>query len=275
MKLKEFFREEYEPRRLRGSNGCTARLYGFTIASFGRFLERPATLDDLNDKAVLRFLTARGGEVSRYTVEKERSQLLALWRLAFHLGMVNRWPDVPPSKLPRRNPEALTIDEVRRLVTAADELAPAWGTLVRVAYETGERIAAILALTPRDIRGRRILFRAETRKFGVADNLATVTPETAARLAALIELGNPKVFPMKDVHYWWHVIIGKAGIHPRARRCGWHMLRRTAASHLKAAGGDPQKLLGHASPVTTVRWYLDKTITDTGPPPCDLLPSVG
>lgn len=274
MKLKEFFREEYEPRRLRGGNGTTSRLYGFTIASFGRFLGRPATLADLNDKAVLRFLTARGGEVSSYTVEKERSQLLALWRLAFHLGMVNRWPDVPPAKLPRRNPEAMTIAEVRRLVVAADELAPAWGTLVRVAYETGERIAAILALTPRDIRGRKILFRAETRKFGVADNLATVTPETAARLADLIETGNTKVFPMKDVHYWWHVMIGNAGIHPRAKRCGWHMLRRTAASHLKAAGGDPQKFLGHASPTTTSRWYLDKTITDTGPQPCDVLPAV-
>jgi integrase len=54
----------------------------------------------------------------------------------------------------------------------------------------------------------------------------------------------------------------------------FHAMRRTAASHFAAAGGDASHFLGHSSPRITEKYYLDPRIADTGPQPCDVLPGV-
>jgi integrase len=58
------------------------------------------------------------------------------------------------------------------------------------------------------------------------------------------------------------------------RRIGFHAIRRSAASHYAAAGGDAVEMLDHSSPSITKRWYLDPRLADRGSRPCDVLPAI-
>ena len=147
------------------------------------------------------------------------------------------------------------------------------GQIVRLAWQTGERKGAMLALRGYDVNDVFITFRAETRKGGGEDNVVQVSEDLAESLAILCK-GNQFLFSQRSTwHKHFNRVAARAKI--RGKRLGFHMLRRSAASHLSAAGGNACDFLGHAREETTKRWYLDKRITRTGPPPCDLLPRLG
>lgn len=60
---------------------------------------------------------------------------------------------------------------------------------------------------------------------------------------------------------------------PRGRHCKLQGLRRSFASYLEAAGGDATRALAHTNRRTTIRSYIDPTIT-TRRPDCELLPTI-
>ena len=100
MTLTTLFNDFYRPLRLRGRSANTSRLYGCTIRSFWKWLRYEPTLDDLTDLTISRFLEYRASIRSPYTAEKERTQLLSLWRFAADRGLVADRPCVPPAPLP-------------------------------------------------------------------------------------------------------------------------------------------------------------------------------
>ena len=119
MLLTTLFSDHYRPLRLRGRSINTARLYGCTIRSFGKWLGYPPTIDDLTDLTLSRVLEQRAATVSPYTAEKERTQLTALWRLAADRRIVPDRPCVPPAPLPERIPQAWSIEQLQSLMRAA------------------------------------------------------------------------------------------------------------------------------------------------------------
>jgi len=272
MLLSLFFDRVYRLHRLRDRSSNTVRLYGCTIRSFSYWLNRPAQLADLNDDTLSAYLAARAQSVSPETCRKEYDQLTALWRYANRKHLVKTWPDLSPPRCPKHNPQALTLLQLRRLLICADEHSYEMGQLVRLAWQTGERKSALLALRGHDLRGAYVLFRAETRKGSGEDNVCQVSEDLADSLAVLCK-GNLPLFTQRSTwHFHFNKIAAQAGI--RGKRLGFHMLRRSAASHLAAAGGNACEFLGHAKEETTRRWYLDKTITQAGNAACDLLPSL-
>lgn len=291
MDLRHYFDQTYRPLRLRGRSANTTRLYHCTIRSLARFLERTPTLDDLADELTLaRFLEHRQQTRSPYTAERERSALMAMARLAADRRLIPVMPLCEPCVLPDRIPAAWSEDELRRLYAAAGAVhghvgvVPAgewWTALIDVAFQSGERIGAIMATPARGWRRPHLEFDAVTRKGGRRGRVAQVSPDVADRLDAMIALrdagpDDPLFAWDRSRTYLWdrlRAILLRAGL--TGRRLGFQQVRRSAVSHVARAGGDPVAMAGHAQAATTRRWYLDPRYAQRGARPCDLLPRLG
>ena len=287
MTLLDFFTQFYLPLRLRGRSENTVRLYHCTIRSFAKFLERTPRLENLDDLTIARFLAARAAKRSAFTAEKERTQLLSLARFAFERRLIDVMPCVPPAPLPERIPTAWTVKQLRSLTAACEKQTgmvgglPAglfWQALVAVCWESAERISAILSLRVCDYHEGRILVLAEYRKGRKRDKLYRLTPATCALLdqCAQGRRGSDLIFKWDRqkplLWYWFGKIVSQASL-DGGRRAKFHQLRRSAATHYAAGGGDATALLDHSSPRVT-RAYLDPRFVQTGPQPCDVLPAI-
>ena len=283
--LQKFFDDYYRPLKLRGRSPNTSRLYGCTLRAFSRWLGYAATLDDLTDLTISRYLEHRASERSPYTAEKDRAQLLALWRFAADRSMLRDRPCVPPAPLPERVPVAWSVDQLQALMRAAAATrgyvgavpAGIWYTaLLSVLWESAERIGAILACEPGDFLPPVLTVRAEYRKGGKRDRVYRLSPETCELVVKAC--GSRRLFEWPRCHtYLWgkyKEVVARAGL-GHDRKVGFHQLRRSAASHYAALGGDACKLLDHSSPRITQRWYLDRRMTDREPPAFEVLPKIG
>lgn len=290
MTLTKFFNDVYRPLRLRGRSENTSRLYHATIAAFRRWLvaEGIATepaLEHLDELLLARYLEHRARTRSPYTAEKERSQLMSLAKLANERRLIDRLPTCPPSVLPDKVPTAWSADELRRLFVAASEAkgmvagvpAGVWFTAaISLAFESGERIGALLSTDRADYRRPTLTVQAEARKGRRRGRVYTLSDATCDRLDALAGCAGTRLLPWDMAPtYLYHrlrKILAAAGL--SGKRMGFHQVRRSAISHIAAAGGDPVQFAGHASPAVTKRWYLDPRMTDRGPKPHELLPRI-
>lgn len=284
MTLIQFFDSYYKPLRLRGRSPRTSKLYGCTIRAFGKFLGRHPTLDDLADEMTLaRFLEHRQANHSAYTAEKERSQLMSLARLANERRMIPSLPTCPPSVLPDRVPAAWSEDELRRLFAAAastpGKVGPIlasefWPCLIQCAFETSERIGALLAVKPEHYARPFLHIPAEVRKGGRRARVYELSEDLCDRIERIS--GRDAIFqwPLSDTYLWdrFKTIKARAGIH--GSRLAFTQVRRSAISHIAKGGADPVAFAGHAQAQTTRKWYLDPRYTPRGPRPADLLPKL-
>ena len=289
MLLSQFVADFYRPLRLRGRSPETARLYACTVRAFGRFLGHAPTLDDLADELTLaRFVDDRTSTRSPYTAEKERTQLMALARLANERRMIPALPCCPPVVLPDRIATAWSADEMRRLYTAAASTpgtvagVPAglwWSSLVQVAWESGERIGALLEVRHEHYARPDLAIPGEIRKGGRRGRVYELTAGACDQLDGLLAAHQgPAVWPWPYAHtYVWdrmRKILSRAGL--ARRRLAFHQIRRSAISHFAAVGGEAAAVAfaGHANASTTRRWYIDPRLVDRGPRPGDLLPPI-
>lgn len=281
MLLIDFFRDVYRPIRLRGRSSRTVTLYLRSIAAYSGYLGREATMADLEDVAVAQYLTSLESHLAPHTIAKERSQLLAMWTCAAKRRYVDRWPDIPAPPLPRRTPIAWTAAELRQLLDACRRergeycgvpAADWWVALHLVIWDCAERIGAISRIEWRDLRGDWLIVRAELRKGRRSDACHRLGKDTMAALEKIRQPARDAVFPWPySLTYLWHVygLICAAAWLPDDRKHKFHCLRKSVASHLKKAGGDPQAVLDHLDARTT-QAYLDPRIVDA-PQPADLL----
>ena len=287
MHLKTLFETEYSP--LRRLSQKSINCYTVTLRHFDRHLATvenrpagPANVADLTDLTVARFIAERERATCRATAGRDRCQLLALWRYAAR------------KRLPGANGQAViayTSSEVSKIIRTAQKLnklgrshagatggVPVgawWSTLFLILWESGERITAVLGTRWRDVdlEGRRILFRAETRKFMKSDLSRRISPLAAEWLAGRVGGGNELVWPWRRNAsvLWLHaeLLCKAAGVNYR----GFHAVRRATVSYCEAAEkGAGQRAADHESGTTTRRSYLDPRIVDEGPQPVDLLP---
>jgi integrase len=290
MLLSDLFSAEYSP--LRRLSQKTINCYEVTFRHFGRYLGGPPKLEHLADLPVARFLAARERETCRATAARDRVQLLALWRYAARKrlpgpeGKPLEWPEVPLIRAPSRTPVAYTSTDVAALIREARRMpgeihgTPAgvwWSSLLLVAWESGERIAALMALQWRevDLPGRRITFRAETRKNQTRDISRQISPMTADLLASRSRVSIHRVWPWnRSYSVLWTRLKGiarRAGVEYR----GFHGIRRASVSYVEAAcPGAGQRFADHSSPSITQKSYLDPRIVPQGPSAPDILPKL-
>lgn len=287
MLLDRFLDDVYVPLRLRGRSQNSVRLLRHAIRQFGLFLGRPPSLDDLDDLTVSRFLLNRADKVSRHSVARERSGLVAMWNLAQARGLIRLRPALASELLPERTPRAFSEDELQRLAAAAGEARGFVGpirasdffpALLATAFESGERINALLT-TPRDCwRRPTLIVPAEHRKGGRSERVYDLSPETADLVDAAAAHNGPTAFwwPYSTTALYkrWHTITRRAGLGD-GRDVQFHAIRRSTASHLAAAGADATAHLGHSSDRITRRSYLDPRIVNANRPKVwQLLPRI-
>lgn len=262
----------------------TVVLYGHTLDRFRDHLGHEPTLDDLDDMVVAGFLRWRAvtphkyRKVSAASVAKDKSQLTALanWaakkRLKRSSGEPVEFLSLPRSRKIRHAPQAYTADEVGKLIRMARQRQgtitgqPAgwwWSTLLYTAWQTAERIGALLALKWVDVdtEGRTVLFRAETRK-GRCEDLQRAITDDLAQLLAERRLADRELVWAWDRQYTslWpslKLMCERAGV----RGTGFHRLRKASASYVALGGGDATQHLGHSSSEMTRQHYLDPRIT--------------
>lgn len=270
MLLSDFFSDVYQPLRLLNRSKRTVQLFNYTIKLFGKTLGRPATLDDLNDLVVARHLSKLLAEGRKPAgVNKERRQLVALWNLAAKKRLVDQFPVLPTVHEPEQMPKAWTTEEMWRLRMSCNmqpgnyagiPAARWWLAMHHVLYSTGERITAVLRMRWRDVTGNVVVFPAENRKGSKRASVATLTTQAMESLELIRLPVRDLVFPWEyQPSYMYNVyreILKRAELDSDSRSM-FHRMRRSHATHLKIAGGDPTASLGHANASTTAR-YIDQ-----------------
>ena len=291
MTLRNFFKTTYRPLRLRGRSPKTVALYDNLFRQFDQWLKAEGIADEggiehLDELVLSRFLEHRAETHSPYTVEKERSQLLALARLAWERRVpgIERMPTCPPGVLPQKVPTAWSAEQMQALWAQASrptawpigkvpshEFMPA---LLGLCWETGERIGALLAVPAGEYRRPTVTVQPESRKGGRVGRVYELSPELCDRLDRLAAYGHPMLIPWQGhltaLYGRIKTLLRRAGL--SGKRLAFHQVRRTAISHLAAAGGDPVAFAGHANPSVTRRWYLDPRVAERGPKPHQMLP---
>jgi len=273
--LRDLFETQYRVLKLRNSSPDSHRLYGLTLKSLDRYLQRPTTLDDLNDVTISQYvLHLRDKGNAPGTINRHLTNVLALWRWCHRQQLVEHWPNVKKERDPVRTPVAWTREEFNRLMQAInrqDGTIPGtemlkrdwWTALLLLAFDTGERIGALRKLRWETVslETRDVIFRAETRKGRQRDNAMTVSEQTANALKR-IQRPSGLVFQSRycSSYLWQQLgrILESAGL-PSDRAHKFHCVRKTTASHYKAAGGDAGRLLGHMTNVSTAH-YIDPKI---------------
>jgi len=285
MTLQQFFDRYYRPLKLRGKSPGTSRLYAATIRAFAKFLERTPMLADLEEITLAGFMDHRQSTVSPYTAEKERSQLMAMARLANDRRMIPSLPSCEPSPLPDRVPVAWSADELRRAFKAAAAasgyvgLVPAgeyFPAIITVCFETTERIGALLDVEPKHYARPFLTVPGEIRKGGRRDRVYELSPEACDRIERLLRVNKAKIFawPKTRTYLWDKVkqILSTAGL--AGKRMAFQQVRRSAISHMAKATNDATAVAfaGHAQAATTRKWYIDPRYLNRGPRPADMLP---
>lgn len=275
MRIIDYFESVYRVKKLWGKSENTVRLYRLSIRSFEKTLGRDALLSDLtNENVMLHMQRVISLGRSRATANKDREQLLVLWRHAFRAKLVNDWPDVPKAIEPIRTPEAWMAEDLDALLHAARTqpgkigAAPAglyWETMIRLCLDTAERIGAVMGLTWNDLERDWLLVRAELRKGGKRDKRYQLSADTVALLKELRRYnGQQKTifhWPLHWTYLWsrYKAVVKSAGL-PTGRKCQLHRLRKTTASIAHASGLNAQELLDHQYRRTTDS-YLDPRFT--------------
>lgn len=271
-----FFERNYAVRRLVGKSICTTRLFQVTLRNFCRFLQRRATLDDLNDETVCRYLSDRFSKVAPHTAAKDRANILALANFAAKKRFISEFLDLPCISLPDLQPEAWTIEDLQRLFQACrnalgyvDGLpANAWWTALHLfVLDSGERTRATLALRWEwiDRTNGRVRVPAAARKGKCKAMFYQLRPETLVTLNSLWRSDREFVFITKGAftidafYYRYKNLLKRAGL-PHGRRFKLQRMRRTFASFLEQAGGDATRALAHTSRRVTERSYLDERL---------------
>ncbi len=282
MTLWGMFEQHYRPRRLIGKSPDTLRLYRTTNNKFSSYLGRPAMLTDLTDEVVSRYLDSLVGKNAGQSIAKEYCQLLALWRFAARRKLIDSYPDIMCPTAPNPIPDAFTPEELGRLISTARAWegdyfdVPCgifWEALIRIIYDTGERVGAILKMKPEHLQGDWVLIPATSRKGGQAGKRFKVSETTRDMLAKIAALQAEEclfAWPYCYTYFWtkFGEVLDKAGL-PAGRRGKFHKLRRTVATFYEAKGGDATSLLGHSRRQVTEK-YLDTRFIEK-PQPCDLI----
>jgi len=279
MLLREFFYQQYKPKKLHGKSVNTVRLYDVLFRNFARTLKRAPTLDDLTNDAIqahMQRLLDDGR--TKATANRDRCSMVALWRYAAKQGIIDRWPDVPKEVEPIREPQAWLREDIEKLFNAVAKLEGClrdtrvpWSLwfelLIRVMLDTGERIGAVREARWNWLDNGSLLVPAEFRKGGKRDKFFPLSKETIDLLFKMRKVSSDKtqIFPWTySATYLWNRynrLIETAGL-PNGRHSKTHRLRKTHASVANAAGLDAQKLLDHSSSRITARYIDARFSTD-------------
>jgi len=186
--------------------------------------------------------------------------------------------DIPMAKVPKRLPQILSREEVKRVIGAARTVRAR--TLLSITYAAGLRVSELCALQVADIESApdRMCLKVRQGK-GAQDRYTLLSPRLLSVLRLYWQACRPRhwLFPNRSGTAAIDVVTAQrtnagardaAGI---AREGGIHVLRHCFATHLLESGVDLptiQRLMGHEHISTTMGYlHLARShLTDTTSP---------
>jgi integrase/recombinase XerD len=247
--LEELQRRNFSP--------TTIRSYLYAVERFARHFKcRPDRLNHTHLRSYQAYLL-RTGQLQPKTVRLHVSAL----RFFFVKTLRRRYllDDTPYPKAPQRLPSILSVQEMARLIEAADGLYHR--TMLMVLYSTGMRSTELLQLHVADIDSRRMLIHIRYGKGG-RDRYVPLSPTLLETLRVYYRWMRPKtwLFP-GTVHNWradkpitkrvlWNAVVLAAERADLRKRVSPHLIRHSYATHLLESGADLrtiQLLLGHVN----------------------------
>ncbi len=238
---------------------------------FEQYLQRPADTTDFVAATVSAWVRwMQAGEWAAATVAGHRARLLILWRWAHGRGWAGPLGEVRAAPRPEPMPEAWTLDEVRQLLGAVDQVTvtvrgrwmPAYlRALVLAAYESGLRRGDLWSLD------RDSIYPDGTIQIRQHKTGRVHVPRLTVRTAELV-LAEPGQHPLawpgnpREFYTVWGRVLAVACVRPGAL----HRLRKTGATYVAVSDGldAAREFLGHRTP-EMVFHYVDRRIAS--PPP--------
>lgn len=221
------------------------------LGLYGRFLERPPEVSDLNKASILSWMRWLSDGRAPRTVNSKRSALVTLWHHAAERGLIGPPPKIPKRKEPVRIPVAWTLEEVDRIFAACDSLSGCWSGVpvplcwklgLLVFWDTGCRLNLTMGLETRhvDLGSGILIAPAALLKGGRADRVYYLHQQTLALIADSRPQNRRFLFPFpwKRRQIWPHLrkILDGAGL-PSDRARMFHCIRRSAESYAAAERG--------------------------------------
>lgn len=262
------------------------RHYEESVATFSRYLCRPATTADLSDDTLNRFLRHLfvNGR-SEYTVKNRRTGLLVLWRFAARLKLVQPPEDVQRVRLNQLSIKGYDEKDIKKLVeyvsamrgmvrTAGLRKCDWWETFILVAWETGVRAGDLGAIEVGhlDQDGWLWIVEHKTSKRG----WRLLRPSTVERLRFFIDWDRDRQFiwpgySRRWLHKTFSAIARGAGVDGSLR---W--IRRGAASSVESEHpGAGWRFLRHSVPTLFDKHYrVDKIVEQKPLAPPEIMANV-
>jgi integrase len=290
--LENIFMEQYVPENTKLTSQRSIVTYGLCFRIFSEFLGHTATLADLTDAKVGKFMRwvveVRGNKP--ITASFYGARLKAVWNWAAKKRMVAQFPTIANFPVPENIPTSWMRDELVKLMEACQRSQGKIGRIAAnkfwvafhlILWDTGERYSAMRALRWEwfDLRRGFLSVPAECRKGKSKAMLYHLKPETIKALRAMRSPARDIVFdaPWKAGTFYYHYekLVHSAGLKYVPFKSGPQKMRRTFASFIEAAGGNATKALRHSDRRTTEKSYLDPRICDSTPENLKLFPLDG
>ena len=162
---------------------------------------------------------------------------------------------IKSQKIPKRIPEVLSVEEVHKLLNAAEN--PKHALFIKVLYDTGMRVSEAVSLKADDIDFSSGLARVKGGK-GNKERIIKIDQNLLAEIKKLNPSLKGNIFTGRNGHLSVRAaehLVNKAGQKANLqKRVYCHKLRSSFATHLLEAGTDIryiQELLGHSDLSTT------------------------
>ncbi len=237
--------------KVRNFSQKTVRVYEFHVRRFLSSIDKPVL--DVTDQDIKAYVASLLDREDPATVS------LALSAIKFlYLAVYKREIVIPYPRKAKRLPDVLTVDEVRRLLSAEDNLRHR--LLLELLYGCGLRVSEAISLKRGQVNFGEGLLTVREGK-GRKDRHVTLPVSIRAKLKAYLDSrcdDSPYVFDTRSGHL--HVKSAQNIVAEAASRAGIaknvspHTLRHSYATHLLEAGTDIriiQRLLGHSDIKTT------------------------
>lgn len=260
----------------------TAAQYTRAAERFSAYLQRPATLDDLQPDTVNAYLIwlAETYKLGPGSVINHRTGIVRLWNYAAEIRAANPCPvkRIRRPKQPQKSVEAWSLEQLALLLEAANKLPGATkkhipaSTLMKallwLAYDTGLRPTDLRLLRWGDIDATEGLVHITQHKTS-RPHVARLGPDSLDALAKLQEVSPDRqtVFPIgKAGIYRWEQILYECAKElgfERKPRQGCGTIRKTHATEVYRQYGvaAAAESLGHVSSNGVAqRHYIDSRV---------------
>ena len=236
----------------------------YSVDRFSEHVGHDATIDDFAKLKIIGLMVARKAQVSAATVNKDRRDLLCLWRHAADNGLCAMPPRIPKCPEPINEPHTFTTSELTRIIGATKRMPDPtwWRSVVLFLYDSGARISASLAVKVGDVD-----FVARTVRL-MSDNAKTLRWQTATLSDDAVEsmkaqaIGRDASEPLwpwrrnrRQLFPWFRRLVTLAGVRLPRGKC-FHSLRRTHGTAVCEMFGleTASQSLGHTNTQTTKRY---------------------